>query len=223
MFDQQFVPLFSRLNEVTAEEMAVRVMVSIVTALSTYLLFQAIYSGSAVVMMASGLNSVESWRPLFGSFTQCTSLRGVWNQFRHQGMVTTLTVPARYITTKVFRLPRATIIQRYAYIMVVFQLSGLVHIVGDVAAGVDIKDSGVMQWFSVQALGFAIEDSVSWLWRILTGRRDDEARTWQKGLGFIWVVACFVWTMPVWTFPISRVSEGEGILPFSLIQPFIAT
>lgn len=78
LFDQRLVPFFSRLREVTPAEVLLRFMTSALTGLATYLLFQAIYSGCAVTMVVTGLNTVESWRPLFGSFTDCTSLRGVW-------------------------------------------------------------------------------------------------------------------------------------------------
>lgn len=136
-------------------------------------------------------------------------------------MGTTLTVPSRYVTTEILQLPKGSMLQRYVYIMLVFQLSGLIHIVGDVASGLDVKDSGVMHWFSVQALGFAIEDSIAWLWTRATGRLADEGKLWQKVLGFVWVVGWFIWTMPVWTYPISRKSKGEGILPFTFIHYFI--
>jgi hypothetical protein len=105
--------------------------------------------------------------------------------------------------------------------MLVFQLSGLVHVVGDIAAGISVKNSGVMRWFSIQALGFVIEDGVAALWRALTGRRDDEGKLWQKIIGFLWVLAWMTWTMPVWTYPISKESKGEGILPFSMIRAVV--
>jgi hypothetical protein len=70
-----------------------------------------------------------------------------------------------------------------------------------------------------------IEDCISWVWRTSTGRGGDGRALWQIVLGFTWVFAWFTWTMPVWTYPISRKSEGEGILPFSIIsiiQVFVA-
>lgn len=129
-----------------------------------------------------------------------------------------LTVTSRYVASNILRLPQGSLIWRYVYIMLVFQFSGLVHVVGDVAAGNDIKSAGAMRWFSMQALGFMIEDGVAALWRTVSGRRDDEGKLWQKVLGFLWVITWMVWSMPVWTYPISRASQGEGILPFSIIQ-----
>ncbi|KAF2499988.1 hypothetical protein BU16DRAFT_578028 [Lophium mytilinum] len=217
LFDQRFVPLFTRLSEVTKGEIVVRVSSSIATALTTYLLFQAMYTCSAIVMVGSGLNEVASWRPLFGDLSNITSLRGAWNKFWHQGMGTSLTGPARYITTQIFHLPTSSLVGRYFYIMLVFQLSGLIHVVGDVAAGVPMRESGVREWFSVQALGLPIEDLVA----AMTGTsKNEDGKLWQKIVGFIWVCAWMVWTMPVWTYPISRMSPGEGVLPFSLIGWF---
>jgi hypothetical protein len=105
--------------------------------------------------------------------------------------------------------------------MLVFQLSGLLHLIGDVVAGVHWRNSGVMQWFSMQALGFVIEDSVITLYRKLTGstpRPSHQVPTWQKVIGFIWVCCWMAWTMPVWIYPISRASEGEGVLPFGIVE-----
>jgi len=78
IFDQRKVAFFSRFGDVTGEEVAVRVFSSLTTALVTYLLFQAIYAGSGVLMVALGLSPVESWRPLFGSITEIRSLRNTW-------------------------------------------------------------------------------------------------------------------------------------------------
>lgn len=136
-------------------------------------------------------------------------------------MGTTLTVPARYIVTELLNLPPQSPLRRYIFIILVFQLSGLVHVVGDVAAGLRVKDSGVMQWFSMQALGFAIEDGAAALFGWITGQESNPDALWKKFVGFVWVCVWIVWSMPVWTYPISRASEGEGILPFSLIGRFL--
>jgi hypothetical protein len=113
-------------------------------------------------------------------------------------------------------------VRRYVFIMLVFQLSGLIHIIGDIAAGVPVRESGVMQWFSIQALGFLLEDSVVATWYKLTGVRVNERKLWQRVIGFVWVVGWMVWTMPVWTYPIARESKGEGILPFSMVRGLLA-
>lgn len=78
LFDEHFVPILTRLSEVSVQEVVIRIMTSAITAISTYLFFQAVYSGSAVVMVGLGLNEVASWRPLFGDFTEITSLRRTW-------------------------------------------------------------------------------------------------------------------------------------------------
>lgn len=133
-------------------------------------------------------------------------------------MGTSFTVPARYMTTNILRLPPRSRVGRYVFIMFVFQLSGVMHIVGDVAAGIPIHESGVMHWFSLQALGFVIEDTVAKLWHMMTGGRTNDGMGWQKIVGFVWVCTWMVWTLPVWTFPIARASKREGILPFPVLK-----
>jgi hypothetical protein len=78
LFDQSKVPLFSRMGEISAEDLLIRIISSLTTAVVTYLLFQALYSGSGVLAVALYINNVESWRPLFGDFSEIWSLRNTW-------------------------------------------------------------------------------------------------------------------------------------------------
>jgi hypothetical protein len=78
IFHPTLVPVLTRLPAVSIEEVFVRAVSSLITSLSTYLLFQAVYTSSAVLMVGLQLNDVDSWPPLFGDFGNLTSLRGVW-------------------------------------------------------------------------------------------------------------------------------------------------
>ena len=186
----------------------------------TYLLFQAMYSAGAVVMVGLGLSSPWRWRPLFGNILDTYSLRRAWGLFWHQGMSNCLTGPARFFTFSVLRLPKRSLVGRYIFTAIVFALSGAMHICGEVTAGIPLSESGVVQFFVTQALGLLIEDAVVWAWGALHRGRDGKARWWEKCVGFVWVVTWLAWSMPVWTYPAARRSQGEGILPFSIVDRF---
>jgi hypothetical protein len=203
---------------VTGEDIAMRFVTTIASTSITYLLFQAMYSGGAVFMVALKLSPPERWRPLFGDFTDIWSLRRAWSTFWHQGMASVLTGPARFLTFRVLGLPKTSLLGRYVFTVVVFALSGAMHIFGELTAGIPRSESGVVQFFTTQALGLLIEDSVSSAWRRAAGRNKREPHWWEKAVGFIWVVVWLAWSMPVWTYPASRRSQGEGILPFSIVD-----
>lgn len=78
LFSPSRVSLFARLGDVTAQELVVRLITSVMFWFITYITFQGIYSGSAFLTVASGLSKVEVWRPLFGSLADCWSLRQFW-------------------------------------------------------------------------------------------------------------------------------------------------
>ncbi|KAH7115876.1 membrane bound O-acyl transferase family-domain-containing protein [Dendryphion nanum] len=221
LFAENKVPFFSRLGEITSEDIAIRIMSSLIASTVTYLLFQFLYSGGAVLTVGLGLGHVQEWRPLFGEFTEIWSLRNTWNKFWHQGMGTSLRVPAHFITVKILRLPKHSLFGGYAYALLVFGLSGLVHVVGDIASGMKFRETSVMHWFLIQALGFVLEDLFIAIYRKITGTRNRHPKnipTWQKAVGFAWVFSWMLWTLPAWNYPIARKSEGEGVLPFSIVE-----
>lgn len=72
------VPIFSRLFEVSIEEIAKRFLTTFLFWTATYCILQVFYSIVAGVSVALGLTRVEVWPPLFGSMTQCYSMRQFW-------------------------------------------------------------------------------------------------------------------------------------------------
>ncbi|ORY04455.1 membrane bound O-acyl transferase family-domain-containing protein [Clohesyomyces aquaticus] len=235
------IPFFTRLQDVTIEDVAMRFITTISSIIITYLLFQAMYTCAAILAVGSGLSTPNRWRPLFGSIRDARSLRRAWSLFWHQAMSSCLTGPAKYLTFRLLRLPRRSLISRYILTTIVFVLSGCMHLCADTAAGIPISESGVVRFFATQALGLVIEDFVQGAWRIVEEEggkswtlppiwrarwkapKKSGVRWWQKGIGYVWVVAWLAWSMPVWTYPAARRSQGEGILPFSILEHFSRT
>lgn len=77
-FASSQVPIFTRLRNVTVEEVIVRLMASVMHWVATICLLQVMYDGAAIVVIASGLGRIERWPPLFNSWTECWSVRQFW-------------------------------------------------------------------------------------------------------------------------------------------------
>jgi hypothetical protein len=218
IFADSKVPFFTRLSSVTTEEISMRLITTAASTTMTYLLFQAMYSAMAVLAVGLNLSLPERWRPLFGDFSEAWSLRRSWSTFWHQGIASCLTGPAKWFVFGVLRLPKSSLLARYLFTVVVFVLSGAMHLCGELTAGIPLSESGVLQFFFTQTLGLLIEDTVVGIWQRVVGGADRRARGWQKVVGLVWVGLWMAWSMPVWTYPASRRSEGEGILPFSIVD-----
>ena len=123
----------------------------------------------------------------------------------------------------VLHLPKETLASRYSNIFLVFLLSGLVHSDQDVATGMPWEASGAVRFFCTQAIGIIFEDGVQSIFR--TWYTDNKKfKRPIRFLGYIWVVAFFVWSTPAWTYPqASRPKAGEqdDMMPFSIINPLM--
>ena len=72
------VPFFSRLPQVTTDEMITRLITSLMHWVAAIFLLQVLYDGFAILVIALNLGRVERWPPLFGRWTDCWSIRQYW-------------------------------------------------------------------------------------------------------------------------------------------------
>lgn len=77
-FDPAFIPMISRISDVTFVEIKRKALMITGFAATFYCLIQGAQSASAAAAVALGLSKVESWRPAFGSLFDAYSLRNVW-------------------------------------------------------------------------------------------------------------------------------------------------
>jgi hypothetical protein len=78
LFDWSRVPLFTRFGLISSQEIIVRIGVSFFMWLIGYCVVQAFYSAMEIFAVGSGLTGVEGWKPLFGSLSDCWSVRQFW-------------------------------------------------------------------------------------------------------------------------------------------------
>ena len=90
--------------------------------------------------------------------------------------------------------------------------------------GIPWEEVGAIRFFVMHGVGIMIEDSVQWFFSRLRqsrGANDDDRRAiswWARIVGYVWVLLWMSWTMPGWAYPNYRRSDGELLLPFSLIE-----
>ena len=77
-FASSRIPFFSRLQDVTAEELILRLVSSVLNWVTFVYLLQALYDITAVVVIGLGFGRIERWPPLFDSWKECWSVRNFW-------------------------------------------------------------------------------------------------------------------------------------------------
>ncbi|KAG9237506.1 membrane bound O-acyl transferase family-domain-containing protein [Amylocarpus encephaloides] len=228
LFAADKVFLFSRLGDVTLEELKLRASVSIGHWIGSYLVLQLFHSSLAFGTVALGFYEPKSWPPLFNSFSTVWSLRQYWGKFYHQLMRPKLTTLSNFFINNLLHLPKSTpherIFHRYASLLGVFFFSGLCHVAMDIWGVIPLLESGALEFFCAQAGGIMLEDGVSSFYLRLRGvhkNKDRKPSVWQRVLGAMWVASWLIWTTPMWIYPGMRrpVTGPKGeLLPFSLVK-----
>lgn len=77
-FASSQIPFFTRLRDVTVEEVILRLFASLMPWLVTICLLQVMYDGAAIMVIALGLGRIERWPTLINAWTECWSVRQFW-------------------------------------------------------------------------------------------------------------------------------------------------
>jgi hypothetical protein len=78
LFDGSRVPFFARLGSTNGEEVMIRFGATLFFGLTTYVSVQIFHTVAQIVAVGSGLSGVEGWKPMYGSLTDCWSIRQFW-------------------------------------------------------------------------------------------------------------------------------------------------
>lgn len=78
LFNPSHVPVFTRLNEITFEEVVTRIVTSGVVWLAAFCIIATWNAFLEFFFVGTGLSEPKSWRPLFGSFAETYTVRGFW-------------------------------------------------------------------------------------------------------------------------------------------------
>lgn len=77
-FASSQVPFLTRLQDVTVEEVMLRLIASVMHWVATVYLLQVLYDSAAIMVIAFGLGRIERWPPLFNAWSECWSIRQFW-------------------------------------------------------------------------------------------------------------------------------------------------
>ena len=77
-FAKESIPFFTRLHQVTVEEIVTRFFLSITFWVFLYCMLNCTSSAIFGFCVASGLSEVRVCRPLMGSFSEVYTIRGLW-------------------------------------------------------------------------------------------------------------------------------------------------
>ncbi|KAI4260129.1 MAG: hypothetical protein L6R42_004203 [Xanthoria sp. 1 TBL-2021] len=218
-FAAEQVPLFSRLGNISGEDVITRIASILAFWSFQYMVIEVVYGAIAIVAILSGLSAVEAWPPMFGSLSESYSLRQFWGCFYHQLVRRGCGSIAHAITYRSLRLNHGGFLGRYIFILLTFAVSGAFHTCSDVSQGVPLRESGAMSFFCIQTLGIMIEDGVQALClsRVDKTWRRQRVHLLRRLIGYLWVAAWLVWTTPSWTYPMIRRDRGGRLLPFSVL------
>ncbi|RBA17527.1 hypothetical protein FPRO05_11242 [Fusarium proliferatum] len=191
------VRFFSRLNEVTLYELLQRAISTVTWLSGIGTTSEICYNVIAVVLVGLGLSEPVMWPSWFGSFTEAYSVRRWWGISWHQTWRCFLTDHADWVVYDILHLPKTSLITRHTKNLVVFYISGLIHLAPDLTIGMPLKESSAIMFFTFQAVGIMIEDLVQSLNdKIGLVKSSIMARC----IGYVWLAAWLVWTIPWWSF-----------------------
>lgn len=117
-------------------------------------------------------------------------------------------------------LRKGGVLGRYTYILLTFTVSGLFHLIAEeYPDGIKWQQSGTVLFYSMQALGIMLEDTVQEIFRRGFGYTSSR---WARAFGYVWVVLWTLWTSPAYFYPMMLViTEKKSILPFSVVGPLV--
>ncbi|KAL7783265.1 hypothetical protein V8C37DRAFT_397334 [Trichoderma ceciliae] len=136
----------------TSEDVSFRVISTIVFLINAALGVIIVHSLLAIVAVLCG-DQPQSWPPIWQDRpSQAYSVRRFWSNYYHQGLRKALSGPADWVIDLV--IPRGSLISRYSRLALAFFLSAVLH---HQAEG---SETGQLIFFSSQALGIMLEDTV---------------------------------------------------------------
>jgi hypothetical protein len=137
-----------------------------------------------------------------------------FRKFWQQLLRLPFTATSGFVTQRVLRLSKPSILERYTNIFIVFTLSGMAHVVNDIGTH-NTPHRGTMLFFQSFALGFAVEDGVQELWR----RFGAKSGSLEKLVGYTWVLCFMCIVAPWYGYPAALIPmEKRWILPYPVTE-----
>lgn len=218
----QNISLFKRFGRVSLAEIAIRAIAGIGACCCAVCAQNVLYNFAAFWAVLLGLSEPKDWPPLFGSFYDAYSVRRLWSVCWHQTNTHKYSATSNFIVHRVLMVPPGrTTISRYLRVVVIFAVSGALHMAVDFSMGVPLRNSGGFRFFCTQIIGIVIEDAVLGIYRKFSHRPNQlQPSIVHKGIGFVWVCCFLVWSYPAYMFPIIEQTANDPAFADNTIVPF---
>ncbi|KAF5676105.1 acetyltransferase [Fusarium heterosporum] len=202
-----------KLSNLTLEDVAFRTVGSVIYWFVTYIC-NRLNSGCAVVISLSlGLSQPKDWPHLNGPISACYTVRGFWGTFWHQLYRKSLTGWGDFVSDKVLRLRRGTLLSRYTRLFLAFLTSGAMHHCMHYIYRFTADESfSIEKFYVTQALGIMFEDAV----QAASGNLP-LSQPVRRAVGYIWVLVFFAWSTPIASYPSMRGGDPGQMVPFSVM------
>lgn len=203
-----FRRLLSTTNPMTCREVMMRAVFVFYWVLGAVTQLDAAHTALSIIsVLVFRFNNPEDWPGIFGSPSDCWSIRRFWGQFWHQIVVRPYTNYGTFISRKIFGLRRGSQFDKILVIFIIFFFSGVLHSVVSWQLG-DRNYSGDIWWFCLNFAAGALEVVASQLQRAVGSKadqRDPSIRqtgiSWSKVFGFAWVFFFLFWSLPKSQYP----------------------
>lgn len=170
------------------------------------------YQVFALIFVGLGIQDPEQWLPYFGFVSETWSVRQYWGfanhcpswysladhhgrSVWHQTFRQFLTPNVDLFVFSILGFPRGHLVTRYTRLMLVFLLSGLLHLTMEYQIEFAKGEAGSVNFFVLQALGIMLEDGVQAIARIHFPKM---GRQIKRRIGYTWVAVFLLETTPVW-------------------------
>lgn len=184
-----------RLSEVTARETIIRMWFVIFWNWSTYSTVTKVHDILAIFFVGIGIDEPQDWPTLYGSLREAYTMRGFWGKFWHSLVYRSYTNYGIVISTKIFGLPRRSMVGRLLVNFLVFFLSGCIHALVELQLGYTCGWRESIASYSGSFVAILVETIVQWAFRSLVGKyRGDSVIS--KAIGYAWVFGYLFWSLP---------------------------
>jgi len=162
------------------------------------------YTLTSVVAVALHITEPSEWPPLFGRWSDAYTVNRFWSRTWHQVFRRVLSTHGGFVTYKVLKLRKGTLLANIAYRYAAFLVSAVIHAVSDYGMFREEfwEKSGTLNFFLLHATVVNFESEMA---KILKFKPTPLLRR----LGYLWTILWFVHTLPPFADPQFRYGAIE--------------
>ncbi|KAL4899813.1 hypothetical protein BDW74DRAFT_183300 [Aspergillus multicolor] len=199
----------------TKEQLIARLPLSFLLLLNLRILFSMVYKVISLVPIAFFSRSPEAWPPLFGRVPDLGRfrVRDCWAIYWHSLLRWPLIIISNAIQHRF--IPASGRPQYIIRLFLIFSISGILHMLSAVYAGVPDNIGAIMLFFVGNAAAIVVEDLV----RCRPQSDKDTNSPWTRGLGLLCLLTWAYVSVPLFAYTALRLPvETNEVMPISFVE-----